>query len=272
MAEKQGTRCKRNPRRINRGLCLTNLLLWGSLAAPLLTLRLFRAPIQPTPVPKSAPALLARTQGRVLDQWNPNVSANVADGDFLHCPSHGSNYIYCALGRMPLIPNWHTAIICSKGSMRKGHITWNATQVWERLWLGGLADAEELAACNPHGITTVVSLSEIPVERKSRDINYVHLPIEDAEPLPVAQLDRILKALSENIRCGTVLLHCSQGVSRAPSLAAAYMDAVGCKGMDVWRHRSGSSAGSRNEQRWQGHSSGSIRVMETVGLAPSGEL
>jgi hypothetical protein len=78
--------------------------------------------------------------------------------------------------------------------------------------------------------------------------------------------------LSENIRCGTVLLHCSQGVSRAPSLAAAYMDAVGCKGMDVWRHRSGSSAGSRNEQRWQGHSSGSIRVMETVGLAPSGEL
>jgi hypothetical protein len=44
------------------------------------------------------------------------------------------------------------------------------------------------------------------------------------------------------------------------------------EGMDVWRHRSGSSAGSRNEQRWQGHSSGSIRVMETVGLAPSGEL
>jgi protein-tyrosine phosphatase len=47
--------------------------------------------------------------------------------------------------------------------------------------------------------------------------------------------------LSENIRCGTVLLHCSQGVSRAPSLAAAYMDAVGCKGMGHTKTRQHSS-------------------------------
>ncbi|MGO9336136.1 MAG: dual specificity protein phosphatase family protein [Terracidiphilus sp.] len=106
------------------------------------------------------------------------------------------------------------------------------TEVWERLYIGSLADAERLADGNPHGISTVISLSEIPVERNRRDINYVHLPIEDDEPVPVQQFDAIMVALTECIRRGTVLLHCGVGVSRAPSLAAAYMDAVGCMGID----------------------------------------
>jgi protein-tyrosine phosphatase len=42
-----------------------------------------------------------------------------------------------------------------------------------------------------------------------------------------------MDAISENIRWGTVLLQCGQGVSRAPSMAAAYMDAVGCMGIDA---------------------------------------
>jgi protein-tyrosine phosphatase len=107
------------------------------------------------------------------------------------------------------------------------------TQIWERFFLGGLADAEELAACNPERITTVVSLSEIPVETQRASINYLHFPIEDDNPVSIRQFDRILDALSENIRWGTVLLHCSQGLSRAPSMAAAYMDAVGYKGIDA---------------------------------------
>ena len=48
-------------------------------------------------------------------------------------------------------------------------------QVWERLFIGGLADAEELADDNPSRITTVISLSEIPVESKRQGINYLHL-------------------------------------------------------------------------------------------------
>ena len=107
------------------------------------------------------------------------------------------------------------------------------TQVWERLFVGGLADAEELAAGNPHRITTVVSLSEIPVEAKRKGVNYLHLPIADDEPVPVREFDRILDAIAVNIRKGNVLLHCGVGVSRAPSLAAAYMDAVGFRNVDA---------------------------------------
>jgi protein-tyrosine phosphatase len=107
------------------------------------------------------------------------------------------------------------------------------TQIWERLFIGGLTDAEELAEGNPRRITTVVSLSEIPVEARRKGVNYLHLPIADDEPVPLRQFDRILDAIAENIRWGTVLLHCSQGMSRAPSMAAAYMGAVGYKDIDA---------------------------------------
>jgi protein-tyrosine phosphatase len=107
------------------------------------------------------------------------------------------------------------------------------TQVWERLFLGSLADAEELAADNPDGITTVISLSEVAVQTRREDVNYVHLPIEDDVPVPVRQFYGVMDAIRMNIRWGTVLLHCGVGVSRAPSMAAAYIDSVGCKGIDA---------------------------------------
>lgn len=134
---------------------------------------------------------------------------------------------------MLLISGRHPSIICPMVNMRTGHIPWDASQVWEMLWVGGIADAEELAGGNPHGITTVVSLSEVPVEGKRRGVNYLHLPVAYDEPVPVRQFDRILDALGENISWGTVLLHCGQGMSRAPGMAAAYMHAVGYKNFDA---------------------------------------
>ena len=107
------------------------------------------------------------------------------------------------------------------------------TQIWERLYIGSLADAEELAEGNLDGITTVISLSEGAVAFRREGVNYLHLSIEDDEPVPVRQFDAIIDALTENIRWGVVLLHCGVGVSRAPSLAAAYMAAVGYKGIDA---------------------------------------
>lgn len=106
------------------------------------------------------------------------------------------------------------------------------TRIWERLFIGGLADAEQLAAKNPQRITTVISLSDIANAQRA-SVNYLHFPIEDDKPVSVRQFDRILDALMENIRWGTVLLHCAQGMSRAPSMAAAYTDAVGYRNLDA---------------------------------------
>jgi protein-tyrosine phosphatase len=106
------------------------------------------------------------------------------------------------------------------------------THVWERLWLGSRRDAEELAIANPHRITAVISLCEACVTGKRRDVRYVHVPIEDAEPVLGRQLDAIINAIAHNIRRSTVLLHCGEGVSRAPSLTAAYLHHVGYRDID----------------------------------------
>jgi len=107
------------------------------------------------------------------------------------------------------------------------------TQVWERLYIGARNDAERLYRSNPHGITSVVSICEDPVLRRNLSINYVHIPIADATPVSIGQFDTIIDAIGENIRRGTVLVHCGAGVSRSPILTAAYMDIVGYKGIDA---------------------------------------
>ena len=104
--------------------------------------------------------------------------------------------------------------------------------VWERLWLGSYRVAEELAEENPHEITTVISLCEGCITAKRRDVRYAHIPIEDAEPVPVRKFDAIMNAIAQNIRRGNVLLHCGEGVSRAPRLTAACMHRVGYRNID----------------------------------------
>ena len=106
------------------------------------------------------------------------------------------------------------------------------TQIWQRLWLGGLTDAGRIARGNPSGIDTVISLCEECVASKRRGLNYVCIAIEDDRPIPVGQFDSIMDAIAENIRWGTVLLHCGVGLSRAPSLAAGWMTAVGYKSFE----------------------------------------
>ena len=106
------------------------------------------------------------------------------------------------------------------------------TQVWERLWLGSRRDAEDLAVANPHRITTVISLCEGCVTAKRRDVRYVHIAIEDAEPVPARKFDAIMNAIAQNIRRGTVLFHCGEGVSRAPSFTAAWMHYIGYRDID----------------------------------------
>jgi protein-tyrosine phosphatase len=105
------------------------------------------------------------------------------------------------------------------------------TQIWERLFVGGLTDAKRLAKANH--IDTVISLCEACVAPKRKGVNYVHIPIEDDQPVPVGHFDRIMDAIAENVRWGTVLIHCGVGISRAPSMTAAYLHCVGYKNFDA---------------------------------------
>lgn len=122
-----------------------------------------------------------------------------------------------------------------RGALRRrnGGIESLLTQVWERLFIGGLADAEALAGSNPLGISTVITVCREAVRDKAEGVNYLHFPVPESRPLPVGRFDAIIDALWENIRWGKVLIHSLAGTNRAPVLAAAWMHAVGCKGIDA---------------------------------------
>ena len=115
----------------------------------------------------------------------------------------------------------------------QGRAIMSATQVWERLLIGGVRDAEALAESNPLGITTVVTLSLGAVRKFAPGVNYIHLPVPEAHPVRVARFDRIIDTLYGEIRWGKVLLHSLAGVNRAPILAAAWINVVGCKRIDA---------------------------------------
>jgi len=105
----------------------------------------------------------------------------------------------------------------------------SVTQVWERLFVGGIGDAEALADSNPLEITTVVTLCRETVQKFAPRVNYLHFPLRDARPIPAGIID----ALWENIRWGKVLIHSLAGASRSPIIAAAWMHVVGCKDIDA---------------------------------------
>jgi atypical dual specificity phosphatase len=106
------------------------------------------------------------------------------------------------------------------------------THVWERLWLGGIDDAESLAKANPNGISTVLTLCPERVEHRARAINYLQFPVEDCRRIPAARFDTIIDALWENVQRGKVLVHCAAGLSRSPIITASWMHLVGYENID----------------------------------------
>lgn len=101
------------------------------------------------------------------------------------------------------------------------------SKVSERLILGNSEDAESLAAANPHHMKAVFTLSASPVRRRAAAVRHLHFPVRDARPIPIAWLNSNLNAIEEQFHDGPVLVHCSAGLSRTPTLVAAFLDRLG---------------------------------------------
>jgi protein-tyrosine phosphatase len=101
------------------------------------------------------------------------------------------------------------------------------TRVWDRLYLGSLKDAEHLAAANTTAITAVLSLCSEEIMRRSRTIDYMHIPIADAQPISARQFEEIMAAIERGLQRGNLLIHCAAGFSRSPIVAAAWMHRCG---------------------------------------------
>jgi protein-tyrosine phosphatase len=93
--------------------------------------------------------------------------------------------------------------------------------------LGSLADAEWLATYNIHQIQTVITLCEECVKQRTPNIRYLKFPVRDAHPIPTALLTAILEAICEAVAQGATLVHCHEGIWRAPTLVAGFLDQTG---------------------------------------------
>jgi len=106
------------------------------------------------------------------------------------------------------------------------------TKIWERMYLGSLKDAEQLARSNPQRITTVVSLCREQAVHRAPKITYIHIPIPDSRPISAQKFEDIMFAMAIGVRRGYLLVHCLAGMSRSPILIAAWLHRCGYAGID----------------------------------------
>ena len=106
------------------------------------------------------------------------------------------------------------------------------TRIFERLYLSGAGDADDLAVSNPLGIAAVVNVSTLPNRSKRDGIRYIHFPIDESERVLPGTFGPVMGALTQLIRTRKVLVHCEIGSSRAPVVAALYLHVVGYKNFD----------------------------------------
>jgi dual specificity phosphatase 12 len=106
------------------------------------------------------------------------------------------------------------------------------TKIWERLFLGNLKDAEQLANSNHFRIASVVSLCTEEIRTKADRIEYLHIPIADSRLIPAPKFEEVMTAMANAVQRGNLLMHCLAGMSRSPIMIAAWLHRCGYASID----------------------------------------
>ena len=95
-------------------------------------------------------------------------------------------------------------------------------RVAESLFVGTIEDAGTGPLLENHGIETVVSLAHSPPDtRFPESVSVKQVPLTDGPQNDRAQFNEAVDVLVSALESGeTVLVHCSRGASRSPSVAA----------------------------------------------------
>lgn len=109
----------------------------------------------------------------------------------------------------------------------------NFSYIWENLVAGaghpgrGGQLASTLTSLREHGITSVLSLTEEPLDFaliREFDFDYLHLPIEDFTAPTLAQVEEAMEFLNRQVNEGHgAVVHCRAGMGRTGTLLACFL-------------------------------------------------
>ena len=92
--------------------------------------------------------------------------------------------------------------------------------VADNLFVGTAADATDDSLLETHGVTTIVSLTHETPNPAAQDLTLRSIPLIDG---PQNSREQFTKAVEETVAAmaadGSVLVHCSAGASRSPTVA-----------------------------------------------------
>ena len=101
------------------------------------------------------------------------------------------------------------------------------TYIWPGLFLGNIYDARQLEWPNPQNICAVVILNGEKLPCPCSQLKYFDVPILDDVDISRNSFDMVMAAIGTGVRRGNTLVCCSAGISRGPSLIAAYLQQKG---------------------------------------------
>lgn len=101
----------------------------------------------------------------------------------------------------------------------------NPSRITEYLWLGGTADANDLARLTALGITHVLNTAQQAPEAHKDEFMYLKLPLLDHpdEDITSSFLPAFAHIADARECGGAVLVHCVAGMSRSVAITAAWM-------------------------------------------------
>lgn len=96
------------------------------------------------------------------------------------------------------------------------------------LYLGALLDRRESRALEFLGVASVLDLcAELPESQPFRALHYRHIPLLDAQAPKAEQLAQGANWITQQLRKGSVYVHCALGHGRSATFVAAYLLASG---------------------------------------------
>lgn len=135
---------------------------------------------------------------------------------------------------------WTTALWAADHAVRtfKGAPMHRVSQITPHLHVGGQYYRRGWPAMTQRGITAVIDM-RIEFDDRQAGIapeSYLYLPVVDDEPPSLEQLSDGVRFLNEVEAAGcSTYVHCSAGVGRAPTMAAAYLVSTGMTPAQAWR-------------------------------------